>query len=101
MDNLDAIETAYQNERAASQTLRNLIVEADLPPVATIEQIAATKRGSCRWNHHQVLSWKEQKHVMTAMGMTIEASHLTLSEAQDYCKYLQGQGILAEINPGS
>lgn len=100
MNNFDAIETAYQNEHAASQMLRDLIAESQTPPVATIEQIVATKRGSCSWDHHQVLSWKDQKHVMTATGLTIEASHLTLTEAQMYCKYLQGQDILAEINPG-
>lgn len=100
MSNFDAIETAYQNEQAASRMLRDLIAEGQVPPVATIEQIATTKRGSCSWDHHQVLSWKDRAHVMTATDVTIEASYLTLTEAQMYCKHLQDQGILAEINPG-
>jgi hypothetical protein len=99
MENFDAVETAYQNEHAASRMLRDLIREAQTPPVATIEQIAATKRGSCAWDQHQVLSWKDRKHFMTAVDVTIEASHLTITEAQMYRDYLSAQGVLAAINP--
>ena len=99
--NFDGIETSYQNEQAASRMIRDLMQDSGTPPVATIDQIAETKRGSCTWDHHQVLSWKEQRHVMTANGVTIEASYLTFSEAKMYCKHLQDQGVLAQINPGS
>jgi hypothetical protein len=99
MDNFDAIETAYQNEEAASRMLRDRIREANTLPVATVEQITATKRGSCHWDQYQVLSWEEQRNVMTARGMVIEATHLTITEAKMYRDVLLAKDIFAEVNP--
>lgn len=100
MNNFDAIETAYQNEAAASRMLRDRLGERETPPVSTVEQIAATRRGSCTWDHYQVISWKDGAHFMTAVGVVVEASHLTLTEAWMYCDHLEAQGVLAALNPG-
>lgn len=98
MINFDGIETAHQNERAASQMLRDWLTERNTFPVATIEQIEATKRGSAPFDHHQVLSWENQRDDMTANNVIVEATHLTLTEAWMYEEYLRDQGKIVGIN---
>lgn len=98
MDAFDAIETHYQNEQAASRMFREMIEAHGVPAVASIEQIEKTKRGSESWDHYQVLSWKEQRYFATGTAYTVEASHLTITEAQMYEKHLRALGQLVKIN---
>jgi hypothetical protein len=92
-------ETAYQNEQAACRMLRELIEVHHTLPIATIEQIEQTQRGSASFDQYQVLSWADQKNVGTANAVVIEASYLTLTEAIMYDDYLLKQGKFVMINP--